>query len=585
VETDILNAMAQRARIEAGEVSVERTVTGRERAFPTRYQDPERLEYIREEILRPGDVVKACRPIRVEGGRRIENGMRGEVISASLVSLTVAFADGREITFGEAERDAFRLGYAQHVQGAQGRTVEEVDGLAGGRSTTQQSGYVEVSRARGVGRIHADMDTLGIPTERQLPDGTREPIPAAERRQLALARLAERYSTSAEKVSALSLVAQAEQTQEAERTPVPLSLIVPPPSVRQRDRVQSLGGRLPEDASWLEASLILDRLQGQPEGEQARRWLLDRAPADVVDLVIDQARARVQAWEQQVSREQAVSRADPARERASDHGQGAATAAAAGEEQQLGQRPVEHEGQRWDQVRSYLIQERRLPADWVDALHRNGRLGADAGGNAVFHRDDVGQFSVTVSGTSQHERPTLLIASSEIEALSVLQVYRQASHGRQTGPVTVIAMESLGAVPHEVIRDTLKLGGVVRVATRNDRAGENVWHAIRMQHPSPQVVRDRPVLQHWNDVLRDPARAHQAVLQAEHERAQGAAAHSPDQVYRPNDPRTRQKKEHLAEQLSALTSRDEHDGAHVQGADQDRGPQRPRPPERRYPEW
>ena len=560
VETDILNAMAQRARIEAGEVSVERTLTGREHAFPTRYEDPERPEYIREETLHPGDLVKACRPIRVAGGRRIENGMRGQVISASSLSLTVAFTDGREITFGEAERDAFRLGYAQHVQGVQGRTVEEVDGLAGGRSTTQESGYVEVSRARGAGRIHADMDTLGIPTERRLPDGTREPIPAAERREMALARLAERYSTSAEKVSALSVLAQAEETPEAEPTPVPLSLVIPPASVRQRDYVESLGGRLPEDASWLEASLILDRLQGRPEGEQARRWLLDRASADVVDLVVDQARARVQAWEQQVSREQATEKAAPAREHASDRGEGAATAPeraaaamqqevgvgmstvanaghghaghvpAAGEEQLLPQRPVEHDAQRWDQARSYLIRERGLPADWVDALHRNGRLGADTGGNAVFHRDDVGRFSVTVSGTSRHERPTLIIASSEIEALSVLQVYRQATHGRQTGPVTVIAMDGQGTVPHEAIREMLDRGGVVRVAMNNDHAGENVWQAIRMQHPSPQVVRDRPVLQHWNDVLRDPARAHQAVLEAQHGRVQQGAAQSRVQV-------------------------------------------------------
>ena len=55
-----------------------------------------------------------------------------------------------------------RLGYAQHVCTAQGRTVERIHVVAGGWQTGREASYVGVSRARDASYVFADRSSLGV---------------------------------------------------------------------------------------------------------------------------------------------------------------------------------------------------------------------------------------------------------------------------------------------------------------------------------------------------------------------------------------------------------------------------------------
>lgn len=209
-------------------------------------------------------------------------------------------------------------------------------------------------------------------------------------------------------------------------------------------------------------------------------------------------------------------------------------------------RAPEPDPQRWPQVRAYLAEERGLPGQWVDALHEQGKVYSDGRGNAVFLRQneqgeatgaylrgtapertfgglvagtrrDGGCFSASLPGKQRdgsESPPTLLIAKSPIDALSVLELHRRLLRDRESGPVMAVSMDGAGALPHQAIRDTLGRGGTVRVATDGSDAGERTWRQLHKQYPEPQVRRDCPELKDWNDVLRwsnvcmrDPKRA------------------------------------------------------------------------------
>ncbi len=203
-------------------------------------------------------------------------------------------------------------------------------------------------------------------------------------------------------------------------------------------------------------------------------------------------------------------------------------------------RAPEADSRRWAQVRAYLTEQRCLPKAWVDALHDRGVLYADRRGNAVFLRQndqgeatgaclrgtwqgstftglaagtrrDAGWFRMTWQrpGTQDGRgmtRPVLILAESPIDALSALEIERRSSPGHELGPVTVMSTDGAGALPHQAIRRTLDESGIVRVATDNDQAGERIWQMIQERYPEPGIVRDRPVLKDWNDVLRHPER-------------------------------------------------------------------------------
>jgi conjugative relaxase-like TrwC/TraI family protein len=194
-EVDELNALAQARRHNAGELHGDPvTVTAARRTRP---------DELRQESLYVGDAVTFTRrfyPPRVRvggavlGGRRVENGKRGVVAQtdARTGSVTVRLGgpSPRQVTVGRHDLDALRLGYAQHVYPAMGRTVERVYVVTGGWQTDRESAYVGVSRARDGSFVFADYSSLDV---------------EHGNRAAALDELAQRCAASKPKVAALSL--------------------------------------------------------------------------------------------------------------------------------------------------------------------------------------------------------------------------------------------------------------------------------------------------------------------------------------------------------------------------------------------
>jgi len=215
--------------------------------------------------------------------------------------------------------------------------------------------------------------------------------------------------------------------------------------------------------------------------------------------------------------------------------------------------------QRWSQVRAYLTHGCELPAPWVDALHDEGKIYADLQGNAVFigenehgvptaayirgsnpgmvgTRGEPGWFTVRLGGDAVPE--VLILAESPVDVLSALEMYRRLYRDRpdgkgERGPVTVMATEGAGPMPHWAIRETLNRGGMVRVATDNTPVGELIWQQLREQYTSGPVVRWRPSMKDWSDDLRfhnacyrDPREADRQLHERQRENAPDAQAHA-----------------------------------------------------------
>ena len=193
-EVDALNAAAQQRRLAAAELTPEYiTVT-------TEYRDS---LVAREEQLHGGDVVTFERRLYpaeqqrddrgdIRSVRRVENGEAGVItaVDAERECVTVQLRD-RSITVAAEQLDALRLGYAQHVYSAQGRTVDAVVVVLGGWQTDRESSYVGLSRARERTVVVTDLSSLGV---------------APGDRDAALQELGERVATSRPQVAALALV-------------------------------------------------------------------------------------------------------------------------------------------------------------------------------------------------------------------------------------------------------------------------------------------------------------------------------------------------------------------------------------------
>jgi ATP-dependent exoDNAse (exonuclease V) alpha subunit len=109
-----------------------------------------------------GDRVTWTETMPVRGERRIENGIRGEVVALEdAAGLRVAL-DGsrREVTVSLNDLDTLRLGYADHVYRQQGATVQRAVAVTGGWQTSREGAYVEASRAREGVEWHVARDEL-----------------------------------------------------------------------------------------------------------------------------------------------------------------------------------------------------------------------------------------------------------------------------------------------------------------------------------------------------------------------------------------------------------------------------------------
>jgi hypothetical protein len=315
-EVDRLNALAQQRRLDAGELGAV--------AAEISHTDPQREGYVRSERLHAGDRVRVVdRAIPLGPGRdRLENGQRATVVGKAGADV-VLDTGGSLVRITPRDQEVLRLGYAQHAFGAQGVTVDRVYGLMGGWSTDRESGYVSVSRCRERAELFADADTLGVETTRPLADEAgrrdpaREPLPEAEWHRAALEVLSARYEHSRPQVAALEVIARELEAagvaaHEAE-APAVRSNAHALASSRQREYITALGGELPEGASWVEASMTIDRLREEPEGIHAARLLRgDRVPADQVVETIDLVATQRERIERAAEREPEPTDRDPA---------------------------------------------------------------------------------------------------------------------------------------------------------------------------------------------------------------------------------------------------------------------------------
>ncbi|CAN5471951.1 hypothetical protein BH20ACT19_BH20ACT19_06210 [soil metagenome] len=145
-EVDALNLRVQHLRLDAGELG----------SGAVELQDA-------SQAARAGDRLAWSRSMPVDGGARVENGVRGEVLSIDEErgSLRVRLdGSGRELDVGPDDTDALRLGYAGHVYRQQGATVERAVAVTGGWQTSREGAYVEASRARHGVEWHVARDEL-----------------------------------------------------------------------------------------------------------------------------------------------------------------------------------------------------------------------------------------------------------------------------------------------------------------------------------------------------------------------------------------------------------------------------------------
>jgi hypothetical protein len=100
--------------------------------------------------LREGDRIVFTAQHREPGQPRVENGSRGQVTDISHDrGVTVALdISERQVTMAGEDLESLRLGYAQHIHGQQGATVDRTVVVTGGWQTSREGSYVEASRAR-----------------------------------------------------------------------------------------------------------------------------------------------------------------------------------------------------------------------------------------------------------------------------------------------------------------------------------------------------------------------------------------------------------------------------------------------------
>jgi conjugative relaxase-like TrwC/TraI family protein len=147
LELDRINALAQRRRLDAGELGSDQA------ELPGR---PYRLA--------PGDEVILTEALYPPGRQRAENGTLatvGEVRSDKEITLDTREPEPREITLDTSEFSGLRLAYAQHVYKAQGRTVDAAFVLIGGWQTDRERGYVALTRARDSTDVYLSREDLG----------------------------------------------------------------------------------------------------------------------------------------------------------------------------------------------------------------------------------------------------------------------------------------------------------------------------------------------------------------------------------------------------------------------------------------
>ena len=187
--------------------------------------------------------------------------------------------------------------------------------------------------------------------------------------------------------------------------------------------------------------------------------------------------------------------------------------------------PPTPDNSKWEMVRTYLRNERKLPSALVDALHQQGLIYADDKQNLVAIRRDLsgetitgaslrgtvgenntfkglaraskrsqGWFYFTKGGQSSDPIQRAVLVESPIDAMSIAVLERTES--RKT---IYLSTDGAGHVPVDFLR-TLR-GQSVIVAYDNDAPGQEM--AIRVMDLLPNAVRKQPNAKDWNEDLKN----------------------------------------------------------------------------------
>ncbi len=188
--------------------------------------------------------------------------------------------------------------------------------------------------------------------------------------------------------------------------------------------------------------------------------------------------------------------------------------------------PPVQDSSNWQQVRSYLTRERRLPSAMVDALHQQGLIYADSKQNLVSIRRDLSGQTITGAalrgtvgtdntfiGLARGSKRSLgwfyferggqfvdpiqraVLVESPIDAMSFAVLDRTDS--RKT---IYLSTDGAGSVPLAFLQ-TLPPKSVI-VALHNDQSGEKMAYRIMKQLPD-QAVRRSPQATDWNQELKN----------------------------------------------------------------------------------
>ena len=218
----------------------------------------------------------------------VSNGTRGvvTVVDVERQTLTLQRSDKRQLTIDTKHYDAIDRGYALTVHKAQGMTAD-VALVVGSDGATRQWAYTAMSR----GTLGTHYYEVATRPERDTVGVThwKEPSPSAEERTV------QAWSRSEAKESALDYP---ERYEEIDSKPLAAKVGLHAPATEaQRAVLEMLGApELPQHATWIDASLEIDRQQGERPGRHIEKWLRQLgAPehriAELIGIGVDQGDA------------------------------------------------------------------------------------------------------------------------------------------------------------------------------------------------------------------------------------------------------------------------------------------------------
>ncbi len=255
-EVDILNELARAAATEDGRLGGPALAVG-------------------DKEYQVGDPVICLANDRQRG---ITNGTRGVVTAVDLehATLEVRRSDGRPLTIDTTGYDTIDRGYALTVHKAQGMTADAAL-VVGSDGATREWAYTAMSRASMATHYYdverpPERDRLGVHHATDVP----EPLDD---------RIARAWGRSVQNDSALDYPAIYAEP-ERQRSPI-VGRLDGRATEAQLGLLADLGVGLPREASWIEASLEIDRRMGRTPGRQVRAWLRELGVSDdaVVALI------------------------------------------------------------------------------------------------------------------------------------------------------------------------------------------------------------------------------------------------------------------------------------------------------------